>query len=318
MDRQYFRKCGGKRVALALNLIEVHIPLECAPERADKLLAKCLQGMTGWQLHAAFLRKDVKRNGQRITAQMVLYPGDTVRIYTPYASDAHIACIHQDDEYVVLHKMPGLEVQGPVSVESIASRQFGVPLMACHRLDVQTGGLLLLAKTEAAFETAKQNFAAHTIAKTYRALVCGCPSPQEATLHAYLRKDSASAMVYVTGQRENAALPIETRYRVIVADERDFHKNTQGEDGTNGIAADEGYSHKIAPDTIISRVEIELITGRTHQIRAHMAFIGHPVLGDDKYGDRACNKAYGVHRQMLWCVKLVLWDGRAFAVQEGF
>lgn len=275
-------------MALALNLIKIHIPLECTQERADKLLTKCLPGMAGWQLHAAFLHRDVKCNGKRISQQTILSPGDTVHIYTPYASDMQIACVYQDDEYVVLHKMPGLEVQGPLSVESIASGQFGIPLMACHRLDVQTGGLLLLAKTEMALKTAQQHFAMHTIAKTYRALVLGCPSPQEATLHAYLRKDAENATVSVTKHYVKGALPIETRYRVVT------------------------------PDAAISRVEVDLITGRTHQIRAHMAFIGHPILGDDKYGDRARNKACGVYRQMLWCVKLTLWDGRTFAVQEGF
>lgn len=271
-----------------MNLHEIHIPIDFPPERADKLLARLLPGMPGWQLRAAFGQKDIKRDGKRITPQTVLSPGDVVHVYTPYAKDMRIECVHQDGEYAVLHKMPGLEVQGAVSLETIASEQLCVPLRACHRLDVQTGGLVLFAKSDAALQKARQAFATHDVSRTYRALVRGLPTPPEATLHAFLLKDASASTVHITKRHTPGALPIETRYRVM------------------------------EPGEAVSRVEVQLMTGRTHQIRAHMAFIGHPVIGDDKYGDRECNRQQGARRQMLWAVKLTLWDGRSFEVREGF
>ncbi|MCL1964186.1 MAG: RNA pseudouridine synthase, partial [Firmicutes bacterium] len=155
-------------------------------------------------------------------------------------------------------------------------------------LDVMTGGLVLLAKDARALAVAEDAFARHALAKGYRALVRGCPTPKEAILTAYLRKDAERARVRVLDRAAEGTVPIETRYRVVEAGEE------------------------------ISRVEIGLITGRTHQIRAHMAHIGHPILGDDKYGDRAFNRDHGARRQKLWATRLVLWDGRAFEVEEGF
>jgi len=272
-------------VAPALNLHQIIIPMDCPAGRADKLLSKLLP-MPAGQLRVAFQRKDVKRGGKRIAPHDLLSPGDCVCVYTPLGNRA-LECVFQDSEYAVIHKMPGLPVQGPVSVEAVASNQLGIPLTACHRLDVQTGGLLLLAKTERALKEAERAFYDRRVARTYRALVRGRPNPAEATLSAYLLKDAGASTVRVMPRSQPGALKIETRYRVI----------------------DPGD---------ISRVEVDLITGRTHQIRAHMAYIGHPVLGDDKYGDRAFNKAHAARRQMLWAVKLTLWDGRPFSVREGF
>jgi len=242
--------------------------------------------MPHWQIRAAFQRNDVKRNGKRITPDDLLSPGDFVRVYTPYTNESSLECVFQDAEYAVVHKMPGLLTQGPVSVETIASALLGATLFACHRLDVQTGGLLLLAKTERALHTAEQAFRERRVGRTYRALVRGLPDPSEAELKAFMIKDAKASTVRVIARQKPGARPITTRYRVI------------------------------DPGDAVSRVEVDLITGRTHQIRAHMAFIGHPVLGDDQYGDRAFNRTHGARRQMLWAVRLTLWDGRVFSADE--
>ena len=274
-----------------MNVHEIIIPMDFPAERADKALSKLIKEMPAWQIRAAFQRKDVKCNGKRIAPDDLLSPGDNVRVYTPYSKAVAvepIECIFQDSEYAVIHKMPGLPVQGPVSVETLASDMLRVTLKACHRLDVQTGGLLLLAKTESALIKAESAFYHHQIEKTYRALVRGRPDPAEAKLTAYLLKDAKSSTVRIIPRYIPGAVKIETRYRVI------------------------------DPGETVSRVEVDLLTGRTHQIRAHMAYIGHPVLGDDKYGDRAFNKEQGARRQKLWAVRLTLWDGRTFSVEERF
>jgi Pseudouridylate synthases, 23S RNA-specific len=259
-----------------------------APERADKALRRLLPDVPAWVLRDAFSRRDVKRGEQRISPDAIVSGGDTLYVYLPARAESMpLQIVFEDDAYLVVCKRQGMSVQGEGSVEVLAARHMGKPAHACHRLDVMTGGLLLLAKTEQALSVAEDAFANHALTKTYRALVRGCPAPREATLTAYLRKDADRATVRIFDRPAPGSLPIETRYRVLAAGE-------------------------------VSRVEIDLVTGRTHQIRAHLAHIGHPVLGDDKYGDRAFNRTHGARRQRLWATRLVLWDGRAFETQEPF
>lgn len=255
--------------------------------RADKALAKQLPELAGWQLRDAFAAKDVRCNGRRIPPSAMVAAGDVLHVFVKEAG-APLQIVFEDEAYVVINKRQGMEVQGEGSVEATYARMKGQPAYACHRLDVQTGGLVLLAKDAGALAQAEAAFAAHRLEKTYQAVVLGQPRAAEATLHGWLRKDARAAKVSVFDTPRSGALPIETRYRVLARME----------------------------DT--ARLEIALITGRTHQIRAHLAHIGHPVLGDDKYGDRQANRRHGVRRQMLWATRLVLWDGRSFAVEAGF
>lgn len=145
--------------------------------------------------------------------------------------------------------------------------------MICHRLDNQTEGLLLLARTEEARLAMEEGFYHHRIHKRYTCLVKGTPEPREHTLRAFLRKDAARARVQVLSHEAPGALPIITEYRVMEAGE-------------------------------CARLRITLHTGRTHQIRAQMSAIGHPLLGDDQYGDRAFNKQHKTRKLMLCATEL--------------
>ena len=156
----------------------------------------------------------------------------------------------------------------------------------CHRLDVQTGGLILLTKDDAAYEAARETFEQRTMEKFYTCRPKGCPAKREAVMHAYLRKDAQLSRVAVTDYPARGALEIITGYRVLEPGE-------------------------------YARLEVELMTGRTHQIRAHLAHIGHPILGDDKYGDRALNRRLGLRRQQLWATRLVFHAGGALAYLDG-
>ena len=239
------------------------------------------------QVRAAFAQRDVKLDGRRVAAKEDALAGSLLTVYAGEAENA-AQIVFEDDAYLVLNKRQGMPSQGPGSAETLCARYCGASVYACHRLDAQTGGLLLLAKTERARDEAMAAFAQRKIHKTYRCIVRGTPSPDEAVLHAFLRKDAKKARVYVFSTPQPGALPIETRYRLL---------ERQGE---------------------LSRLEVEIATGRTHQIRAQLAEIGYPILGDDKYGDRALNRRYGARTQRLWAVRLTLWDGRTFAVQEPF
>ena len=157
-------------------------------------------------------------------------------------------------------------------------------LHLCHRLDVQTGGLLLFAKDDEAFESAMQGFSERSFEKYYTCMVKGCPAKREAVMHAYLRKDAQISRVSVTDYPARGSMEITTAYRVI-------------QPGEN------------------AKLEVELITGRTH-----------PILGDDKYGDRALNRTLGLRRQQLFATRLVIHakgalsylNGRSFSIECPF
>lgn len=268
--------------------MEVRLPPGTPPERADKALARLLPELPPWRLKEAFKRRDVKRNGQRIPGDAIVSPGDVLSVYVPGEALSPLEIVWEDEGYAVINKRQGMPTQGEGSVEAAWARQRGGEIHACHRLDAQTGGLLLLAKDQQALRRAEQAFAARALSKTYQAIVRGEPAPAAATLHAWLVKDAQAARVSVHDQPARGALPIETRYRTLRAH--------------GGLAL----------------LEVDLITGRTHQIRAHLAHIGHPVLGDDKYGDRALNRVHHARRQRLWATRLALWDGRELSVAPDF
>ncbi len=287
MDKPAAGVRDWRRGDAALRRFDFIVPEGAPPASAESALRGFLPELSERRVQALFAEKNVKVNGSRAARDTIVRPGDALRVYAD-APGTPFPVLLDDDGYYIIDKPPGVPSEGEGSAEAILASRAGGPVYACHRLDVMTGGLLLLARTEAARAAAEQAFRDHAIQKTYRALVRGCPSPRDAVLTAYLAKDAAAAHVRVYDRPVTGALPIETRYRVVEA------------------GAD------------VSRLEIDLITGRTHQIRAHLAHIGHPVLGDDKYGDRAFNRAHGARRQMLWSTRMTLWDGRTFAVEEGF
>ncbi len=142
------------------------------------------------------------------------------------------------------------------------------------RLDYQTAGLILIGKTKMATSTLNQLSMTSQIHKTYEAVVLGYFSIPEATLSAYLLKDEKNAVVRLSNNSVHNSLEITTKYRVI------SEKN--------------GYSH----------ISVDLLTGRTHQIRAHMAFLAHPVIGDPLYGNIHINKKLNLKTQALVSMKI--------------
>ena len=153
--------------------------------------------------------------------------------------------------------------------------------MLCHRLDAQTGGVLLLATDGAAHARCLLAFKEHRVAKRYAAVVSGALNAPSGVYRDCLLKDAEGAKVAIG---RTAGLPVETHWSVVAS------------------AGDELY-----------HVELEPVTGRTHQLRAHMAFHGHPILGDDKYGDRALNRAHRT-KLCLWCAYLAA-DEKEFSAE---
>ena len=193
----------------------------------------------------------------------------------------YCSVIYADARMLVVAKRAGVEVTaedgGENSLESHLTPIYG-QLYPVHRLDANTQGVLLFARDEAAQKALLAAFTEDRIEKYYHALLHGRIKEKSATLSAWAKKDAAHARLMVYDVAQNGAVPIRTGYRVLEQ------------------AADKTLA------------EIRLYTGRTHQIRAHMAHIGHPVLGDDKYGDREANKAAGLKRQALVSHRIVLHE----------
>ena len=233
-------------------------------------------------IREAFVRRDVKADGTRTPPDALMHTGAQIAVYLSEGCETAAPEILYEDEWLlVVNKPAGISCEadekGGLTIgellQSAYPERFTVPPMPCHRLDNPTDGLLLLAKDEPTLQLMEQAFRERRVHKRYQCLVKGTPVPAHAVLDAYLRKDAAHATVTVIDRPERGALSIRTEYKVLAAGE-------------------------------VSRLSVMLHTGRTHQIRAHLASVGHPLLGDDKYGDRAFNRLHKAKRLMLTATEL--------------
>jgi 23S rRNA pseudouridine1911/1915/1917 synthase len=225
--------------------------------------------------------------------------GSTYRIAVPEPRPAHneaqdiaLDIVHEDDHLLVVDKPAGLVVHPAAGnfdgtlvnalLHHCAGRLSGIGGVArpgiVHRIDKDTSGLLVVAKTDVAHEGLASQFARHSIHRLYAALVSGLPVPPSGTVDAPLARSSANRkkMAVVEEDRGKRAV---THYRLV------------------------------RPLRGAALVECRLETGRTHQVRVHMTHIGHPLLGDPVYGrirseHRAVLKDMGFERQALHAAEL--------------
>lgn len=210
--------------------------------------------------------KDIKVNGVRTGKNMPLKRGDEVIYYTNKKQEEKPShrVVYEDENVYIADKFSGVSSEG-LFFELSANGGF----YAVHRLDRNTQGLLVFAKTKSAEDKLLNAFKGRTIKKTYIALCKNSFKEKSATLTAYLSKDESKGLVKIFASSQTGADKIITEYSV--------------EEELGDIAL----------------VKIRLHTGKTHQIRAHLAFIGCSVLGDEKYGDGALNAKYSARRQRL-------------------
>ena len=226
-------------------------------------------------------KKDIKVNGKRINKDILVYENDKIEIYLPKELEEvkiNLDKVYEDENILVINKPANIEVTGINSLTQIINKQYTnceFKPQPCHRIDRNTTGLVMFAKNEESLRILLEKFKRHEIEKYYLALVYGIPDKKEERLEAYLFKDQKKSQVYISDIFKKGYQKIITKYTVL-----EKRKN----------------------NTALLDVEIE--TGRTHQIRAHLAYIGHPIIGDGKYGKNEINKQFGKKYQMLCSYKL--------------
>ena len=257
---------------------------EAEAQRIDNFLVRELKGVPKSHVYRVLRSGEVRVNSGRVKPDYRLKAGDRVRIPPVRVSSspktarpAEFPVVHEDEALLVVDKPAGVAVHGGSGVsygviESLrAARPQAKRLELAHRLDRDTSGLLIVAKKRSALVELHRMLREGAVEKVYLAVVKG-EYRGAAEIRAALHK-------YVTGTGERrvavkeGGMPAATRVRVL----------------------------KAKPD--FSLLEIRLLTGRTHQIRVHLAHAGHPILGDDKYGDFALNRELKT-RLLLHAAKL--------------
>jgi len=250
-------------------------------KKLNKFLQDSIPTLSNNLFYKTLRKKDIKINGKRISENVNVYENDEILLYISdelLENKVNLNIIYEDDNILLINKPAELEVVGDNSLTGVIHKQYSncefLP-MPCHRLDRNTKGLIIYAKNQLSLDILLQKFKDHEIEKHYLALVYGKPSKNSEKLVSYLFKDSKKSLVYISDEPKKGYSKIITYYNLL-------------ETYPNGT----------------SLLDVEIETGKTHQIRAHLSHIGCPIVGDGKYGDYEINKKFKAKYQNLTSYKL--------------
>ena len=275
-----------------------------AGQRLDRFLAKAVPLLPASLAQKYIRLKRIKLGGKRVERDTRLNTGDVLQLYIndeffdkPREDNAYLTVanpkltiVYEDEHILLVDKWPGLAVHphdgadyGKTLIDHIQAYLYQkkewkpreenafTPAL-CNRIDRNTGGIVIAAKTAEALRVLNQKIKDREMDKRYLAIVEGAPKPRDGSLKGYLFKDAKKNRVFVTDTPQAGSKSCQTNYKTIAS--------------KNGLTL----------------VECELITGRTHQIRAQFAHAGHPLLGDGKYGK--LDKRFDRNYPALYAYKL--------------
>lgn len=291
-----------------------------AGQRLDKFVQKTVKGIPVSLMYKAIRLKKIKVNRKRAEQKQMLFEGDTVQMFLSEdlfgdkistselgSVKVDINIVYEDENILICNKPAGVLVHsgdgdgktsgdGSVSDRNTLIYHIQAYLFQkgeykpeeensfapalCNRLDRNTAGMVISAKNAEALRAVNERIKSNQILKQYLCAVHGKLPKKSDTLSDFLLKDSKTNMVKVLKQKRQGAKEIITKYSLV----------------------------EYNPKSNLSLVEIDLITGRTHQIRAHMASIGNPLLGDGKYGSIELDKRLGYKHQALCAYKLTFLE----------
>ena len=273
-----------------MKMKELTVPLKYDNKKINTFLLDTFNNLKPSTLYKALRQKDIRINDVRINSNETIYAGDKIKVFIVddlLLASTNLDIIYEDENILALNKPTGIEVLGDNSLTTQVQEKYPAA-MPCHRLDRNTSGLILFAKNETALNILLEKFKNHEIQKFYKCEVWGLPNKNHDILKAYLFKDSTKSQVYISDTDKKGYREIITEYKVL--------------------------SSNVQANTSV--LEVILHTGRTHQIRAHLAHIGYPIIGDGKYGINEINKKFNKKTQELSSYKIVFDFSSASGILE--
>lgn len=258
---------------------EIRVNKKYDNKKLNTFLLDSFNNLSPNNLYKALRKKDVRINNVKVSTNETIHEGDIIAIYLTddllYGNSINYSIVFEDDNILIVNKPSGISIledkNNEITLTQILSQKYNIPIYPCHRLDRNTSGIIVFAKNKDSEKILMDKFKSKEIEKKYVCVVSGILKEKHKLLDSYLFKDNKSSTVYVSDKPKKGYLNILTEYTVL---NENISKN-------------------------ISLLDISLKTGRTHQIRAHLSHINHPIIGDGKYGFNDVNKHFQKNTQML-------------------